>query len=807
MGEQLYLGLLLILAAAIAGCADLSPAHAGAAGEGGRSSRIGGDIIQMKFDNGHRLLFSKKQARMVGWLDRRGTNLLAKPALKPPLELLDDYLKPMTGPDFGNPRFTSISETGGVTTVVWEIPAGTRKADGDKKKAVVLGTVRVEETFRPISRELLGTRYSGFSRRISLTVPPQLRVRTIRINEAYGVGGVLEGHTSYELRHPWPEVIRWSKKTEKARKENIIGFVMGTNDRLGRFMGGSRQPFLFIDHGKGNFLIYPERMDIHWLAYLSSYHIEGAEGIWPNFEATVGSKTGRFSIGEINYLFAESGDRLPPQRWLDAKATLAAEFRKKLGLKANRVHAHNFHIVPDYLRSNRFKSGKDMADHFAPILAAANVDSVFIDSWQFIRPKNWKGPRDAWGCCQIDTLETADDFGGDEALKYMCDKFRKHGIDVLLWLNPQWVAARGTSQEDGKEGSAMIRLHPEFVVRNPDGTPNTWKGFYALSWAHGYGDYLLKVTKHLRDNVGIKGYMLDASASFINHVDYRPDGAELMLPHYWKLIRGWQALGIELLSEEPTGILNYGNIGYVKHKEWFSFGETVSRTENLPRRIYELIHSNGAGLFTHTVNDNLGAANDYFRKFRSVHGEIPDRIELVNLRRDVGAKRWLYDNTVWVYGTRRVPYRIVAKRRPVAVPSAEGASASRALRRLKAGKSLALKGEKQLSLVCEFKVRAAARDIRRITVQAASTADTETTKQISLWNWKNKKWGRAVKARIASDETWLQADRYEPGDSYVGTGGIVRARIEWQTTGRVNLHHLSLLEVVDNLKPSAGSTP
>ncbi|MDP6380096.1 MAG: hypothetical protein QF662_02020, partial [Phycisphaerae bacterium] len=732
------------------------------------------EVVDINLDNGHRLSFSKKRTRITAWLNGRGENLFASNNWKPAIELLDDYLKPITGSSFGKGKWKgALTEEDGIT-LVWELPAG-------KDESKVAKAVRIEETFRPLTRDLAGTRYVGFSRELVLEVPKGLRVRTIRINEAYGVGGALEGHTSYEARHPWPEVLHWSQKGDAAQKKNIIGFVMGTNNRLGRFMGGSRQPFLFIDHGRGNFLVYPERMDIHWFTYLSSHHVEGQEGIWPNFEATVGSKTGRFSIGRINYLFAEGGERLAPQRWLDARAILAAEFRQQLGLKPNRVHAHNFHIIPYYLQVDRYKDGKEMADHFAPILAAANVDSVFIDTWQFIRPKGWKGPRDAWGCCQTDMLKTAKDFGGDEALKYMCDKFAKHGIDVLLWLNPQWVAGKGTSQEDGKEASAMIRQYPEFVVRNPDGKPNTWKGFYALSWAHGFTEHLLKVTKHLRDNVGIKGYMLDASASFINHVDYREDGAELMLPHYWKLVRGWQALGMELLSEEPTGILKYGNLGYKKGKEWFYFDDTVSHTENLPRRAYELIHSNAAGLFTHTVNGNLGAANGYFRRFRNQHGDAPDRIELVNLRRDAGGDRWLYDNTVWVFGDRRVPYRIVDERMPTAVGSAQGLSAASALANLRAGKAIALKGEAGVSLVCDFKVKTSPAKMRRITVQCASNAEGQKVAQhISLWGWEKKEWKEVGKSTVGPVQTWHQADRYEPGKAYVGPGGTVRAKVEWK---------------------------
>ncbi|MDP6380134.1 MAG: hypothetical protein QF662_02210 [Phycisphaerae bacterium] len=753
------------------------------------------EILDIELANGHRILFSKKWTRITGWVDRHGTDLLADNTLEPSLELLDDFLKPITGPVFGKGRWKGILTEDDGITVVWEIPAA-------KEAAAVPQMVRIEETFRPITRDLAGIHYAGFSREISLVVPAGLRVRTIRFNESYGVSGTLEGHTSYELRHLFPEIIKWTLEGEKAKEKNIIGSVAGTNDRLGRFMGGSRQPFLFIDHARGNFLIYPERLDIHWFCYLSSYHLEGRPGIWPNFEVTVGSKTGQFSIGRLNYFFADPGPRLGPQRWLDAKAVLAAEFRKSLGLKRNHLYANCGHIVPDWLRMDRFKDGKEMADHFGPTLEKRNVDAVFVDTWQFIIPKGWKGKRDAWGNCQIDMLKTAEDFGGDEALKYMCDEFAKRGIDVLLWLNPQWVAGAGTSQEDGKDGSALVRLHPEFVVRNPDGKPNKWKGFYALSWASGYTEYLLEKTKYLRDEVGIKGFMLDASASFINQVDYREDGAELMMPHYWELIRGWQKLGMEFLSEEPTNILAFGNVGFRRNREWLYFDETTSGAHNQSRRAYELVHSNFGGLFL--GGNKIAAPEDgYFRDFRKKHGQAPDRVELVNLRYDRAGDRWLYDNTLWVYGTRRVPYRIVNERMPAEAKAAEGTGAAGARDNLAGGRAVTVTGDGTLALVCDFKVRTLAKDIRRITVQCSSEAEGKTVQTISLWNWETKAWERfGVKKNIGATVGWHQVDRYDPGEVYIGSGRTVRAKIEWKgsesPTG-VIVHRTSLLEAKDNL--------
>jgi len=108
--------------------------------------------------------------------------------------------------------------------------------------------------------------------------------------------------------------------------------------------------------------------------------------------------------------------------------------------------------------------------------------------------------------------------GGEEWLADFCDAAHGKGIDIFLWLNLGHLA----------KSSPLVEANPEWVVKNPDGTPYDWgyPDIVCLSARSGWGDYALRALRTLRDKTGVDGFWLDSHWNFglepINYAERTP---------------------------------------------------------------------------------------------------------------------------------------------------------------------------------------------------------------------------------------------------------------------------------------------
>ncbi|MDP6381025.1 MAG: hypothetical protein QF662_06740, partial [Phycisphaerae bacterium] len=479
-----------------------------------------------------------------------------------------------------------------------------------------------------------------------------------------GIGGTCEGHTTYNLNHGTSmEILPWTKSKPVSTRRAEWGYSPRQK------LGAMAQPFVFIDHPRGNIIIYPERLDYSWSANLQNHQAEGQDGIWPSFEAVVGEKSRRFHVGSINYIFSPDQTRRAPQRWIDALSFLSNHYCDMYGMENRRFFVHTRHLAIYQITRATWPQnydGRTLAEQQAPWLRKMGCDAVFVDIWKYFWPE---GDRDneRYVGYSVDDLEISDDFGGDKGMKEFCDIMHRNGIAVILWANFQYLAGTKMSQTDGGRGSYLLRQHPEWRLLDKEGNTRG-KGLTNMSFATGWKDYLIARLKHLYEECGVDGLWVDNSAGAVGLIDYGVEPPAGMMEHYWDIVRQIQDIGMTLLFEETGGATINGSPGYVWRKsmsmdglEWGLTKGSITGVHTQTNAQRGLLHQNAAGAQTlRRLTDADAQQAKYMRAFMRKHGGLPDRISLANLRYVRASKRWEYDNTDWVYeGVKSVPYRAV----------------------------------------------------------------------------------------------------------------------------------------------------
>jgi len=276
----------------------------------------------------------------------------------------------------------------------------------------------------------------------------------------------------------------------------------------------------------------------------------------------------RFSTPMKRVLFAKADKPLSQvdgaNLWTRCCDHVHDAYRARLGLKEDQV-APIFHIMPWAGRSMfggesvspdvaRRKAGRLLKDY-------AGITLPFFRSLGFRRffcGPHWRSDcTEAHGspggneCC-VHLFELAPQYGGEAALKRLCDAANRLGMEVIAWISMH-MSSR----------SALLREHPEWKVKHRDG--DEFPGvpvLHPMSLHSGFRKYVLDSLRRTRKKTGLHGVMFDSYHTeggmyAINYADplLRPQADEL-----FRLQAALQRAGFVNTTEAvgPFGVSTWG---------------------------------------------------------------------------------------------------------------------------------------------------------------------------------------------------------------------------------------------------------
>lgn len=115
------------------------------------------------------------------------------------------------------------------------------------------------------------------------------------------------------------------------------------------------------------------------------------------------------------------------------------------------------------------------------------------------------------GGCSPDRLEVGKEFGGANALRYLCDAARKHGMTVQAWSTTAHLW----------EHSPLFKENPSWRIRGPDGKPPTtycYPTIRGAAFAEGFADYAVDQYRKVREQTGLDCLWLDSYCNFTHTI-------------------------------------------------------------------------------------------------------------------------------------------------------------------------------------------------------------------------------------------------------------------------------------------------
>jgi hypothetical protein len=113
--------------------------------------------------------------------------------------------------------------------------------------------------------------------------------------------------------------------------------------------------------------------------------------------------------------------------------------------------------------------------------------------------------------CGPDRLEIGGKFGGEAALKYLCDRAHQSGLQVIEWLCPAHLWC----------DSSIFKAHPEYELKGPDGKPPTmycWPTLRGVDLTTPHRQYFIDRVTGLHERTGLDGLWLDSYCSFTHFI-------------------------------------------------------------------------------------------------------------------------------------------------------------------------------------------------------------------------------------------------------------------------------------------------
>lgn len=115
------------------------------------------------------------------------------------------------------------------------------------------------------------------------------------------------------------------------------------------------------------------------------------------------------------------------------------------------------------------------------------------------------------GGCSPDRLEVGKEFGGEKALRYLCDAAKRRGLMVQAWSTTAHLW----------QHSPLLAQNPHWRIQGPGGKPPTtycYPEILGAGLAEGFEDYAVKQYKGVRERTGLGCLWLDSYCNFTHYI-------------------------------------------------------------------------------------------------------------------------------------------------------------------------------------------------------------------------------------------------------------------------------------------------
>jgi hypothetical protein len=153
-------------------------------------------------------------------------------------------------------------------------------------------------------------------------------------------------------------------------------------------------------------------------------------------------------------------------------------------------------------------------------------------------------------------LEISPAMGGEEGLRYVCDKAHDAGIKVLLWSTPAHLST----------SSPLVQENPDWVAWRAKGEParayNNYTNLVGMSLRRGYFDYAVGQYRKLRQLTGFDGVWQDSYLTFGIITDFSEPAPYPQLDEAIELTKKLQEMGCTEIWMEGSGLFGLSSIGF-----------------------------------------------------------------------------------------------------------------------------------------------------------------------------------------------------------------------------------------------------
>tara|TARA_Y100001933_G_C19014369_1_gene570685 strand:- start:1251 stop:3338 length:2088 start_codon:yes stop_codon:yes gene_type:complete len=244
--------------------------------------------------------------------------------------------------------------------------------------------------------------------------------------------------------------------------------------------------------------------------------------------------------------------------WLDCfthvRSRMLAIYDFELEVPKPCVHAH---LWDDDLKA-RGSAWSEPLKQILPDLTKAGFKQVFTHGvWESVTSDSKRRSEDGNICCPY-AFRFAEQFGGAEGMKRLCENAQDNDIEIFQWYGFQFARFSEIWQE-----------HPEWLLREQHGEP--WDGQYGILWcgrmrspfAQMLEEQIIK-TKH---EAGVHSMFIDSYQNLgITCVDWQAPDKAPQAREIWQLQSRLQKRGFSFRCEVVTifGVSQVGMYGFAQ---------------------------------------------------------------------------------------------------------------------------------------------------------------------------------------------------------------------------------------------------
>jgi len=340
------------------------------------------------------------------------------------------------------------------------------------------GEDRLEWQFRPEEREIAGDRYVGFAYRYVWASDTERALH-------------LDDRATWELQGHPPGVTVVTQNAYAVQNEftltadNLYAGGGGT-----RFAGGDGLDYQYASDG-AILSFYDEP-----ISYVDSRRAGGAEYIeYRDSTAFAGDRAAQTAWRCVLYCGEGSHDA-----WTRARDYVYGLHAGFWGIEQHTPMP----IVNCWMHWRPLSEHGDrilyyLADEVVPQVADLGFKVLAVHS--------------VWGRggCSLDVIEPGEQFGGTEALKYLCDAAAARGMIVQAWAPTAHLW----------QHSPLFEQNPGWHIEGADGKPPTlycWPEILGARFRQGYADYALGQWRKIREETGLGSLWLDSYRNFTHGI-------------------------------------------------------------------------------------------------------------------------------------------------------------------------------------------------------------------------------------------------------------------------------------------------